>query len=449
MKTTLTELLLLGLGLLILLIVNAALVACETALVKLRYSSAEAGALATIRQRRRLRYLTESTATVAPVVRFGIVAATTGLGGMLFPLLSIGLMQVPLLDKGPGRTIAAILGFTIAVTLIRIFGFLAPRGLALANPAQTLRWSSWVALAVVALIQPWFRSLQRLTERAFKALGIPFELGLNVLDIEVQIRALSGDKTATLPSPYLRELVTSALRLSELEVSDVLLPRNQVKYMNTELPLADNLARARRTRHTRFPLCHGNLDNCIGIIHIKDVFIAEGADSGTAPQPEIDLMQLRRRLLVLRTGTPVEDALQQLLKHKVHMAIVRDDFGGTLGVITLDSILEEIVGDIIDEFDTPMDAPIIRYGDNRYRIDGLTPIHDVESALNITIESEEVSTFGGLITEHLGRIPEPGEMIELPHLGLSVSADAVDERRLIRAFVKVQPKATDADTAEL
>lgn len=471
MKTTLAEFLLLGCGLVFLLIINAALVACEAALIKLRYSSPEVAAtLEPVRRRRRLDYLIRNADTTAPVIRFGIVAATIGLGGVTFPLLSLALMQIPLLDVAPGRTIAAILGFVIAVSLIRLLGFTMPRALSLSRPARALRWTSWVALGVVAVVQPWFRFVRRLAARVFTALHLPYELDMNVLDVEVQIRALAGDKLPQ-SGPYLRGLVTNTVRLAGLEVSDILLPRNQVQYMDANLPLADNLARARRTRHTRFPLCRGTLDNCIGIIHIKDVFLAETAalygttsvspdkpaDTRTprsahtahtahnvpqANRPQIDLMQLHRRLVTFRANTKVEDALQALLKHKVHMALVRDDFGGTLGVITLDSILEEIVGEIVDEFDTPMDAAIIRYGDNKYRIDGLTPIHDVESALHIVIDSEEVSTFGGLVSEHLGRIPEAGEVIELPHLNLTVTADTVDERRLIAAFVQITPSAS-------
>lgn len=458
MKTTLFEFLLLGFGLLFLLVVNAALVACEAALIKLRYSSPEIAArLEPVRRRKRLDYLINHADTTAPVIRFGIVAATVGLGGVIFPLLSLALMQIPLLDAGPGRTVAAILGFVIAVTLIRLLGFTMPRALALSRPARALRWASWVALAVVAIVQPWFRFLRRLTARLFTALNLPFELDMNVLDVEVQIRALAGNRLPR-SSPYLREVLNNTLKLSTLEASDILLPRNQVQYMDADLPLADNLARARRTRHTRFPLCRGSLDRCIGIIHIKDVFLAAGAAQDKSPASEstphheafdaclqsaslapIDLLQLHRKLIVFRANTAVEDALQQLLRHKVHMALVRDDFGGALGVITLDSILEEIVGDIADEFDTPEDAPIVSFGDNKYRVDGLTPIHDLEDTLQITIDSEEVSTFGGLISEYLGRIPEAGEVIELPHLSMTVIADDVDERRLISAFVEISP----------
>lgn len=228
-----------------------------------------------------------------------------------------------------------------------------------------------------------------------------------------------------------------------------------MQYLDADRPLADNLARARRTRHTRFPLCHGDLDHCVGIIHIKDVFIAQGAGAANAPATDeravaideraVDLMQLRRKLVIFRASTPVETALQTLLEHKVHMALVRDDFGGTLGVITLDSILEEIVGEIIDEFDTPVQAPIVRYADNRYRIEGLTPIHDVESALNIVIDSGEVSTFGGLVSERLGRIPQQGETLLLEDLGLSVTADSVDERRLISALVEIRRQPSEAN----
>ena len=124
------------------------------------------------------------------------------------------------------------------------------------------------------------------------------------------------------------------------------------------------------------------------------------------------------------------------------MAIVIDDFGGTIGVLTLEAILEELVGDIQDEFDIE-ESWITALSAQRYRVSGLVPLHDLEEALDVFIENDAVSTFGGLITQELGRIPEKGETLELNHLKIVV--DEVDEKRVISAIVSVLPKGIVAD----
>ncbi|MEC8614460.1 MAG: transporter associated domain-containing protein, partial [Verrucomicrobiota bacterium] len=143
----------------------------------------------------------------------------------------------------------------------------------------------------------------------------------------------------------------------------------------------------------------------------------------------------KRNVAIFPLETPLEDALERMLRAKFHMALAVDEFGGSVGVITLESILEELVGEIQDEFDSE-DEQIVMLGDGRrFRISGLAPIHDIEQELEIEIDNEEVSTFGGLITGELGHIPEPGERLKC--YGLSIIVDDVDGRRVIAATVEL------------
>jgi len=182
--------------------------------------------------------------------------------------------------------------------------------------------------------------------------------------------------------------------------------------------------------HTRYPICRGDLDECLGLIHIKDIFREESSAS------ELDFMKLKRNLAVFPLETPLEEALERMLRAKFHMALAVDEFGGIVGVITLESILEELVGEIQDEFDSEEEQIVKLRGERRFRISGLTPIHDIEEALEIEIENEEVSTFGGLITGELGHIPKRGEQLDC--YGLSITIGEVDDRRVIAATVQVE-----------
>jgi CBS domain containing-hemolysin-like protein len=169
------------------------------------------------------------------------------------------------------------------------------------------------------------------------------------------------------------------------------------------------------------------LDDCVGILHIKDMFRWSGAAE------DLDPMKLKRNVAMFDLETPLEEALERMLRAKFHMALAVDEFGGIVGVVTFESILEELVGEIQDEFDSEEEQIRALRAPDTYRISGLTPIHDLEESLGLEIENEEVSTFGGLITGELGRIPARGDTLSIA--GMQIMIDEVDERRVIAARV--------------
>jgi CBS domain containing-hemolysin-like protein len=233
-------------------------------------------------------------------------------------------------------------------------------------------------------------------------------------------------------TPVVRKIINKALQFNRLVVYDILLPRNQVRFLDLNDTLEENLALARETGHTRFPLCEDDLDRCLGIIHIKDVFRHPGDPK------KLNLLHIKRDISSLRLDLPLEDALQRLLRQRAHMALVQDEFGGTLGLVTLERILEELVGEIQDEFDSE-ERLIKRKSHNTWQVAGLVPLHDFEEVVQLEMENADVSTFGGLITSELGRFPEPGEKLMLLNR-LEVSIDEVEETRIKWASVVKLPE---------
>ncbi|OIO60347.1 MAG: hypothetical protein COZ46_03555 [Verrucomicrobia bacterium CG_4_10_14_3_um_filter_43_23] len=233
-------------------------------------------------------------------------------------------------------------------------------------------------------------------------------------------------------SKQTKRIALNALRIRGLDVSDVLLPRNQIQYLDLEDDIGENIKVAKESGHTRFPLCNGDLDHCIGIIHIKDLFHYD------QKYESLDLREIQRKLLRVPEKTPVEQALERMLHLKIHMAIVIDEFGGTVGLITLERILEEIVGAIHDEFDTEEEMHIKPLARNRYQVAGLTTIHEIEHFLGISIDNNAVSTFSGLITTELGRIPEKNEKLHLH--GMEITIDTVDDKRVIYGTVSLEKR---------
>ncbi len=416
----------------LLFVLHAFVVMCEISLVKIRYGEVGETALEGLKRQRGVAYLIENGEQTGRVVRFSKTLCTVGVGLLLVPLSSDFFVLIGM-EFAANRWLVVLLSLSFAVSVHFVFAEIFPRGLAMRDPVRALRWSFRVMLLFQVLTYPLmfiFRAIKRVL---FRWLGVDMDDEFNPLDLDVQIRAM-GEDGAEL-SEIARKIMDRTLQMRELVVHDVLLPRREVVVCDLELDIKRNLERMKAAGHTRFPLCRGDLDDCVGIIHIKDIF------RWREPVSQIDLMKVKRNVAVFTLETPLEEALERMLRAKFHMALAVDEFGGVVGVITLESILEELVGEIQDEFDSE-EAEIVRLPQDRgYRVSGLALVHDVEEALGVSLENEEVSTFGGFITGELGRIPERGESFRFKQMEIRVTE--VDERRVIAALVTLH--RLDAD----
>ena len=408
----------------LMLVLHAFLVMCEISLVKFRYGGVGAQGLERLKRRRGIAYLMKNGDQTGRVVRFSKTLCTVAVGLLLMPVVSdfFGLFE---LARVPDRWLVVLLSFVCAASVHFFFAEIFPRGLAMRDPVKGIQRSYRVVLVFQIVTLPgmlFFRGLKRML---FRRLGVDVDDELNPLDLDVQIRAMGEDSQAL--SPVVRKIVNRALQMQELVVQDVLLPRSQVVICDLEEDFEANLKVMKQAGHTRFPLCRGNLDDCVGILHIKDMFRWSGVFA------DIDPVKLKRNVATFELETPLEEALERMLRAKFHMALAVDEFGGIVGVVTFESILEELVGEIQDEFDSEEEQIRALRAPNTYRISGLTPIHDIEESLGVEIENDEVSTFGGLITGELGRIPVRGDTLSLA--GMRITIDEVDERRVIAARV--------------
>jgi CBS domain containing-hemolysin-like protein len=408
----------------LMLVLHAFLVMCEISLVKFRYGGGSAQALEQLKRRRGIARLIEKSDQTGRAVRFSKTLCTVAVGLLLMPLVSdfFGLFE---LAQVPERWLVVLLSFVCATSVHFLFAEIFPRGLAMRDPVKGIQRSYRVLWVFQILTWPGMLFFRGLKQILFRRLGVDVEDELNPLDLDVQIRAMGEDSHAL--SPVVRKIVNRALQMQELVVQDVLLPRSQVVICDLEEDFQANLKVMKEAGHTRFPLCRGSLDDCVGILHIKDMFRQRG------PLAEVDLVKLKRNVATFDLETPLETALERMLRAKFHMALAVDEFGGIVGVVTFESILEELVGEIQDEFDSEEDQIRAVRAPHTYRISGLTPIHDLEEALGIEIENDEVSTFGGLITGELGRIPARGDTLSLA--GMRITIDEVDERRVIAVRV--------------
>ena len=237
-----------------------------------------------------------------------------------------------------------------------------------------------------------------------------------------------------------RVLLANILKLRDKTVADVMVPRVDIVSVAADLPLDEVVRLIQNEAHSRYPVYRESLDDVIGMIHIKDVLTYWGTAK------KFNLRDILRRVVFVAPTLPVLDMLLDMRRARTHMALVVDEFGGTDGLLTIEDLVEEIVGEIEDEHDVAEAPTIARRADGTIDVNGRTPVEMLEQEIgNVLSEDErnEVDTVGGLIFSLLGRIPERGEVVRHPS-GVEFEVLDVDPRRIRR--LRVRPSTAAART---
>lgn len=205
------------------------------------------------------------------------------------------------------------------------------------------------------------------------------------------------------------QMVEGAFQVTDMRVRDIMIPRGQMVVLEQEASLSEILPVIIESGHSRFPVINEDKDNVVGVLLAKDVLKYTGADG----QKEFDILEVARPA----TFTPETKRLNILLKdfraEHNHMAVVMDEYGGVAGLVTIEDVLEEIVGEIDDEHDTDEDASIRDLGDGVYNVRALTPIEEFNDVMGTRFSDEEFQTIGGLLMQHIGHMPSAGEQAML------------------------------------
>jgi len=331
--------------------VNGFFVAAEFAIVKLRASQLdpliEDGDVRAILA----RHITTHLDSYLSATQLGITMTSLALGWvgepfvahMIEPLfLSIGIHSETVVT-----TASVILGFSLITFLHIILGELGPKYLAIRNPLgmslRVVRGLSLFYLIFRPVIIGLNLSSNFLLKSVFKIDPVSqSELAHSEEELRV---ILTESEKAEEVSPLGKEILINALDLRRRVVRDIMTPRGEVVFLNTETSFEENLKIAQQSLHTRFPLCDGHLDNTVGLVHIKDIFSLIRAQNP-------DFSGIKREILPVPEMMPLEKLLHFFLSRHAHLALVVDEYGGTVGVVSLDNVLAELVGEIQDEFDT-------------------------------------------------------------------------------------------------
>ncbi len=416
----------------LLVLINGFFVGTEFALVKIRNSQldplVEEGDERAILIRRVLGQLD----SYLSATQFGITVASLALGWVGEPYLSHLLEplfgMVGISSAAVIHMVSLVLGLAVITFVHIIFGELAPKYLAIRNPLGVAMWFVRPLEWFHRLFRPaiWvLNSASNLILKKWLRLSAVGEHELAHSEEELRV-ILSESAKADEVSAMGKEILINALDLQKRVVRDIATPRGEVIFLDLENSFEENLKRATESRHTRFPLCRGHLDETLGLVHIKDLL-------KLLREPEPKMESIKRDLHNVPEMMPLEKLLSFFLSRHAHLALVIDEFGGTAGIVTLDNVLEEIVGDIQDEFDS--EKPEMRkVAADEFSVDGTLGLYELNDMLDLELESDDVSTVGGYITQLIGHLPRGGETTRIEDFEVTVTK--ADGRRVLEVHFK-------------
>jgi putative hemolysin len=410
---------------LLLVLGNAFFVAAEYALVTARRSRlGELAARGSLRARIALRIM-DSPVRFIGTVQLGITAFSIALGAIGEPLVE------HFLDPVLATGVAFVIAFAIVTYLHVTLGELVPKAIALTKNESTALWVSLPVEAFYVVTYPLVWFLQASSNAFTRLFGIePAPAGV-VAHTEEDIRMIvAAAEEAGQIEEAEEEMLYKVFDFASKEVGDVMVPRPDVVAISADMPPEEALATVVDSPYTRYPVYRNSLDEIIGIMHVRDLFAAMH-DLGIA---SVRLESIARPAYVVPVTKDLAALLADFRRKKQHMAIVVDEYGVVDGIVTLEDLLEEIVGEIEDEFDLP-DTSVERIDDNHVRIDGSYTIDDFNEAFGTHLEQDGFHTMAGLVFGMLGRAPEVGDTVTVDGVRLAVLD--VEGSRILRLEVEL------------
>ncbi|MCX6966720.1 MAG: hemolysin family protein [Verrucomicrobia bacterium] len=421
---------LLGIALLVLL--NAFFVGSEFAIVKVRSTQLEPLIEEEDARAKLSGEIISKLDAYLSACQLGVTLSSLGLGWVGEPFLARMLTPFFYLAGIQSHAMIHTICFALAFSMITVahivVGEQAPKIIAIRHALAATLWVSrplhWFYIAFGPAISFLNFTTNFILQKVFRVESVKtHELGHSEEELRV---ILAESENPEGVSPLGKEILINALDLRRLVVRDITTPRGEVVSLDLENPFEENLKLAQESRHTRFPLCQGHLDNTIGLVHIKDLL-------RLTREPSPDLTSIKREILPVPEMMPLEKLLKLFLSKHAHLALVVDEYGGTVGIVTLDNVLEELVGSIQDEFDVEA-AEFRRVNEDEFIVEGMFGLYELNDAAGLELESPDVSTIGGYVTHLIGRLPQQGEKVSMD--GYEVTITKCDGRRVEQLHFK-------------
>lgn len=420
---------------LVLLIANGFFVAAEISLLAARRARVEELADAgDPRARRALAALQELSVTFSGA-QLGITMASLGLGAVAEPAVAALFDQwlgATALSAGARSAVAFGLALAVVVFLHMVVGEMAPKNLALTQAEATslriARLFSWF----VTLLRPLIVALNATANGLVRLVGVEpvDEFKLVHTPDELRLALRESRRHGTLEVADVRTL-TAVLRLGELDAAHAMTPRVDLDLVAHTAPVDEVLQRAGDTGHTRFPVVRADVDDIIGLVHVKDALLVESGDAA------MTAAELLRPIPAVPESRNLEELLRDMQAERHHAVLVVDEFGGTAGLLTLEDVIEELVGDIADEFD-PGQQPVRAAGAGIWVVPGTLRHDELQALAGLALPPGEAETVSGYLTERLGRLLRRGDEVEVN--GWRLRVRSLEGRRAGEVEVTAPPR---------
>lgn len=366
--------------------------------------------------------------------------------------------------------VAFIISFTIAVALHIVIGEQAPKNFAIRYSDRVLLMLGLPLSVFTIVFYPFIWLLNWAANGVLRLSGVEISShGGELAHSEDELRGLLAQaiKQGEIPAGH-EKILTSAFDFGDLKTRQIMTPRTKVDFLTLDQPIGQVLRTVQKSAYTRLPLCDGDIDHVVGLVNMKDLFnhlkltpgklrfIDERTPEGeliaipsglpgsavhVIGSGEIDLKEIKREILFVPELLPVPKLLRQFQTTHNHMAVVVDEYGATQGIVTLEDVIEEIVGDIEDEFDADVpESGFVKEGES-FRVSGQFPLHELREKLALgDLESDGVDTLGGYIVQELKRFPRPGDTIQLGNYAAKVMS--CNQKAVGQVFITPQTQTT-------
>ncbi len=412
---------------------NGFFVAAEFAIVKVRATQIAPLAAKGNRRAKIASELITHLDAYLSATQLGITIASLALGWLGEPYVASAIRplfeRLSIQDERLVEGISFGIAFSIITFLHIVLGELAPKSLAIQKAQSTTLWIAYPLRIFYLVFKPLIVTLNGLANAILRLAGIQTVSEGELRHSEEELRLLLTQSHDT--SYTSKFLILNAMDFRKKQARHFMVPRKEMIALRLEAPASENLSLMRKNKFSRYPVFKESIDNIIGIVHTKDVFKTDRDH-----KPDFTIESVLRDVLFLPETAPLERVLETMVQKKTHMMMLADEFGGTAGLITLEDVLEELVGMIQDEFDRE-NPEITKVGENEYLIDAGITTNEVERLIDQELSIRDIQSIGAFLIEQLGHFPARGEVVTVP--GAKFTVEKVDERVIETVRIKKIP----------
>ena len=415
--------------LIILILINAFFAAAEIAFISLNDAKIEMQAKNGNKKARTIQNMLKNPSKFLATIQIGVTLAgflssafaSDAFADKLAPILN---SLLPSISQATWRSVSIIIITIILSYFTLVFGELVPKRLAM-KYYEKISFGSIGVIKMVSLITaPFVKFLTFSTNIISKIFGVTGEEEEEVTEEEIRMMIDVGEEKGTIEEQE-KEMINNVFEFNDKVVSEIMIPRNKIFALDMNLSISEVIEKlSEDTRYSRIPVYDETIDNIKGIVYIKDILLS-------TKNKNSKIKNLVKEAYFVSETKMVNELFQELRKSKKQIAIVLDEYGGTAGMVTMEDILEEIVGEIYDEYDKETDK-FKKIDNNTFIFDASIALYDVEKILDIKIDEEEVDTLGGYLIKELDRIPKDGEKPIIETEKVTYKIDKVLERKIIK-----------------